>query len=126
VSYHFANLGFAVSPPTLALVALLAAAVIAALSFLVVTPALGETRGPNWPTIVARRRLGLGHPSAVMGGAERTSAPFGGAAARSWVKGVEEPRAVRLGVDLEFVNEDGRVELFADGGRRAINCGTFG
>ncbi len=121
---------FDVSAPTLARVALLAAAVIAALSFRVVTPGFART-GHKSPTKVARRRLGCEPPSEPAGGADRMSGPLGVVAERMWVKvgvlrrDVEEPSEVRLGADLDFA-ETGRIDPFgiccADCGRRGMNC----
>ena len=54
---YFEIFGFGVSPFALALVARLAAAVIVALSFLVVTPGLLTIRGLNPPMTVALRRF---------------------------------------------------------------------
>ena len=120
---YLESLGFGVSPPTLALVARLAAALIVDLSFLVITPGLGVGTGGFIPltplTIVARRRFGFGHPSGGVGGAERTSGPL-----RVVVRiagGVEEVSVERFGADLELAEEDAREAPVVVGARR-MNC----
>ena len=79
---HFRGRGFVISAPILALVARLAAAVIAALSFLVITPGLAVYIGLKSPTNVARRRFVCGPLSEFACGAERIKGPLGTVEAR--------------------------------------------
>jgi hypothetical protein len=121
---HLVTLGFGVSPPTLALVALRAAAepmfaiffcaAVIAAPFGVGPPGPGRTigvvvlRGLS-PTTVALLRLGWGQPSGGVAGADRTRGPLVGIVAVRG--GAEVPSAVRFGVERELADEAGSEEL---------------